>query len=80
MSILEVKNLQYSYGNKKNVLRGITAQMEQGKMYAILGPPDVGKQRCCPFWVVWTALLAVRFCTRGRTLRKLVLRNIGATM
>ncbi|MDE5696928.1 MAG: ATP-binding cassette domain-containing protein [Lachnospiraceae bacterium] len=43
MSILEVKNLQYSYGGKKNVLRGITARMEQGKMYAILGPSGCGK-------------------------------------
>ena len=43
MSILEVKNLQYSYENKKNILRGITVQMEQGKMYAILGPSGCGK-------------------------------------
>ena len=43
MSILEVKNLQYSYENKKRVLRGINAQMEQGKMYAILGPSGCGK-------------------------------------
>lgn len=43
MSILEVKGLQYSYENKKRVLRGINAQMEQGKMYAILGPSGCGK-------------------------------------
>ena len=43
MSILEVKVLQYSYENKKRVLRGINAQMEQGKMYAILGPSGCGK-------------------------------------
>ena len=43
MSILEVKGLQYSYENKKRVLRGINAQMEQGKMYAILGPSGYGK-------------------------------------
>ena len=43
MSILEVKGLQYSYENKKRVLRGIIAQMEQGKMYAILGPSGCGK-------------------------------------
>lgn len=43
MSILEVKGLQYSYENKKRVLRGISAQMEQGKMYAILGPSGCGK-------------------------------------
>ena len=43
MSILEVKGVQYSYENKKRVLRGINAQMEQGKMYAILGPSGCGK-------------------------------------
>ena len=43
MSILEVKGLQYSYENKKRVLRGINAQMEQSKMYAILGPSGCGK-------------------------------------
>ena len=43
MSILEVKGLQYSYENKKRVLRGINVQMEQGKMYAILGPSGCGK-------------------------------------
>lgn len=43
MSILEVKGLQYSYENKKRILRGINAQMEQGKMYATLGPSGCGK-------------------------------------
>lgn len=43
MSILEVKDLQYSYDKKKKVLKGISAQMEQGKMYAILGPSGCGK-------------------------------------
>lgn len=43
MSILEVKGLQYSYENKRRVLRDINAQMEQGKMYAILGPSGCGK-------------------------------------
>ena len=43
MSILEVKGLQYSYENKKRILRGINAQLEQGKMYAILGPSGCGK-------------------------------------
>lgn len=43
MSILEMKNLQYAYENGKPVLRGVNAQMEQGKMYAILGPSGCGK-------------------------------------
>lgn len=43
MSILEMKNVQYSYDGKKNVLKGISAQMELGRMYAILGPSGCGK-------------------------------------
>lgn len=43
MSILEIKDIQYSYDKKKNVLKRISAQMDQGKMYAILGPSGCGK-------------------------------------
>lgn len=43
MSILEVKGVQYTYDSKKKVLKNISAQMEQGKMYAILGPSGCGK-------------------------------------
>lgn len=42
MPILEMKNIRYAYG-KNTVLRGISAQLEQGKMYAILGPSGCGK-------------------------------------
>ncbi|MDO4273227.1 MAG: ATP-binding cassette domain-containing protein [Eubacteriales bacterium] len=43
--LIEVKNLQYAYETKNNkkVLRNINAQMEQGRMYAILGPSGCGK-------------------------------------
>lgn len=43
MSILELRNVQYSYDQKKNVLKNINAQMERGKLYAILGPSGCGK-------------------------------------
>lgn len=43
MGILELQNLTYSYDKKRKVLRGINAQMEAGKMYAILGPSGCGK-------------------------------------
>ncbi len=43
MSIIELQNIQYTYDNKKKVLKGINAQMEQGKLYAILGPSGCGK-------------------------------------
>ena len=43
MCILELKNVQYSYNNKKRILKGVSAQMKQGKLYAILGPSGCGK-------------------------------------
>ena len=43
MGILELQNPTYSYDKKRNVLKGINAQMEAGKLYAILGPSGCGK-------------------------------------
>ena len=43
MSIMEVKNVGYTYDNRRKVLRGINVQMEKGKLYAILGPSGCGK-------------------------------------
>lgn len=43
MSIMEVKNVGYTYDNRRKILRGINVQMEQGKLYAILGPSGCGK-------------------------------------
>ena len=43
MGILELRSLTYSYDKKMMVLNGIDAQMEAGKMYAILGPSGCGK-------------------------------------
>lgn len=43
MSIMEVKNVGYTYDNRRKVLRDINVQMEQGKLYAILGPSGCGK-------------------------------------
>lgn len=42
MPILDMNNVRYAYG-KRTVLRGISTQLEQGKMYAILGPSGCGK-------------------------------------
>ena len=43
MSIMEIKGVRYSYDNKRNVLQGVSVELDAGKMYAILGPSGCGK-------------------------------------
>ena len=43
MSILSFSNLSYSYDKKKNIFSNISAEMELGKIYAIIGPSGCGK-------------------------------------
>jgi len=43
VSILELKNVKFSYQKTKSVLKGINATLEKGKVYAILGPSGCGK-------------------------------------
>jgi len=43
MSILSFSNLSYSYDRKKNVFSNISADMELGKIYAVLGQSGCGK-------------------------------------
>ena len=43
MSIIRIENLKYAYQAGKPVLKGITTELEEGKMYAILGPSGCGK-------------------------------------
>ncbi|MDE7211103.1 MAG: ATP-binding cassette domain-containing protein [Lachnospiraceae bacterium] len=43
MPILELKNVSYAYEKGKKVLQNVSAELEAGKMYAILGPSGSGK-------------------------------------
>lgn len=44
MSILKIKNISYSYENRKEkVLRNLNVEFEEGKFYAIVGKSGAGK-------------------------------------
>lgn len=43
MSILAFSDLKYAYNGKQIVLWSISGKMEQGKLYAILGPSGCRK-------------------------------------
>lgn len=55
MSILSFIDLSYSYNQKKTVFKGLNAELELGKIYAILGSSGCGKQHfshCLADWTV----------------------------
>lgn len=43
MPALELNNVSYAYKRGKAVLQNVSAELEAGKMYAILGPSGSGK-------------------------------------
>lgn len=43
MSIIEARNMKYSYEGNKVVLKKVSIEFEVGKIYAILGPSGCGK-------------------------------------
>ena len=43
MPTLKLQNITYSYEKGKSILSNISAELEAGKLYAILGPSGSGK-------------------------------------
>ena len=43
MPTLKLQNISYSYEKGKSILSNINAELEAGKLYAILGPSGSGK-------------------------------------
>lgn len=70
MEILALQNVEYSYDKKKKVLKGINAQMETGKMYAILGPSGCGKTTLLSLLGGSTAQPMVKSCLTEPILSK----------
>lgn len=81
MSLLEFVNLTYTYDGQQPLLRGANGQLEQGKLYGILGPPPAaGKPRCSLCWAAWTAPPKGKSCSTGRTLPNTAWPGTGETM
>lgn len=45
-TILEFKDVSYSYNNNATILDKVNATFEQGKFYTIIGPSGSGKLPC----------------------------------
>jgi len=63
MSILTLSNVNYKYeGTKKNVLKGVSAEFEAGKVYAIIGKSGSGKS------TLLSLIAGLDVCTHGKIL------------
>jgi len=63
MSILSLNNVTYKYeGTKKNVLKGVSATFEAGKVYAIVGKSGSGKS------TLLSLIAGLDVCTDGKIL------------
>lgn len=70
MPTLELQNVSYSYEKGKPVLSNISIALEAGKLYAVLGPSDRARQRCCPFLGDLIHQPRAKSCLTARTLRQ----------
>jgi len=63
MSVLTLNNVAYKYeGTKKNVLKGVSAEFEAGKVYAIVGKSGSGKS------TLLSLIAGLDICTKGEIL------------
>ena len=63
MSVLALDNVTYKYeGTKKNVLKGVSATFEAGKIYAIVGKSGSGKS------TLLSLIAGLDICTGGKIL------------
>ena len=62
-SVLTLNNVAYKYsGTKKNVLKGVSAEFEAGKVYAIVGKSGSGKS------TLLSLIAGLDICTDGKIL------------
>jgi ATP-binding cassette subfamily B protein len=78
---IEFKNVEYSYDEEKEVLRGINLSIEKGKKFALVGPSGGGKTTICHliphFYDIQSGDILIDGQSINSLTRESVRKNIG---
>ena len=78
---IEFKNVEYSYDEEKDVLRGINLSIEKGKKFALVGPSGSGKTTICHliphFYDIQSGDILIDGHSINTLTRESVRKNIG---
>ena len=78
---IEFKNVEYSYDEEKEVLRGINLSIEKGKKFALVGPSGGGKTTICHliphFYDIQSGDILIDGHSINTLTRESVRKNIG---
>lgn len=80
MSVLETRNVFYSYTKGNIILSGINAVFETGKLHVIIGRPVQAKQRFCPCWAGWIPRQKGKSCSMEKISRSVDWNITGGSM
>ena len=78
---IELRNVEYSYDEEKEVLRGINLSIEKGKKFALVGPSGGGKTTICHliphFYDIHSGDILIDGQSINTLTRESVRKNIG---
>ncbi|MBP3334260.1 MAG: ABC transporter ATP-binding protein [Clostridia bacterium] len=78
---IELRNVEYSYDEEKEVLRGINLSIEKGKKFALVGPSGGGKTTICHliphFYDIHSGDILIDGHSINTLTRESVRKNIG---
>ena len=78
---VELKNVVYAYDGEKDVLRGVSLDIEKGKTFALVGPSGGGKTTICHLIPNFYKLLEGSILIDGKDIKEVTMeslrRNIG---
>ena len=80
MSMIEIKNVSFSYDKKRNAIENINLSIEQGEIFTIIGPNGSGKSTLLKCISGYLAFETGTIDINGKSIKKYSAKEIAKTM